>query len=60
MTTKLQQVVDKLVRLGVQVDDTARPDFDLADYHATYIRLLRAATGGRTPDAVFAAFINSD
>ena len=57
MTTKLQQVVEKLARLGVQVDDTARPDFDLADYHATYIRLLRAATGGRTPDAVFSAFI---
>jgi amidase len=57
MTAQLQGAVDALAKLGMQVDDTARPDFDNAEYHATYIRLLRAATGGRTPPAIFNAML---
>jgi len=57
MTAKLQAAVDALGKLGVAIDDRARPDFDTAEYHAMYLRLLRAATGGRTPAAEFERLI---
>ena len=40
----LHQLADFLRKRGVTVNDTARPDLDLGKAHATYIRLLRAAT----------------
>ena len=57
MTTQLQSAVDALSKLGMQVDFAARPDFDNTEYHATYIRLLRAATAGRSSLKVFDAML---
>ncbi|MEQ9333445.1 amidase [Thalassobaculum sp.] len=51
LTSKLQDTVDALARLGVTVSDTARPDFDTTESHRLYIQLLRAATSARLGDA---------
>ena len=51
LTSKLQDTVDELARLGVRVSDTARPDLDTTDSHRLYIQLLRAATSARLSDA---------
>lgn len=58
LTNQLQGAVDALGKLGMKIDETARPDFDMAEYHACYIRMLRAATGGRTPQPVFEAMLD--
>ncbi len=46
----LQGLVDKLAKAGAKVKE-AEPDIDTAKLHDTYIRLLRAATSARMPDA---------
>jgi amidase len=51
LTATLQQAVDALARLGLKVDDRARPAIDTTQAHRLYVRLLRAATSGRLPDA---------
>ena len=53
MTTQLEGAVDALSKLGMQVDFAARPNFNNTEYHATYIRLLRAATAGRASPEIF-------
>jgi amidase len=47
---KLQEMVDGLARAGAKVKEAA-PDIDTIRLHDVYIRLLRAATSGRTTDA---------
>ncbi len=53
LTDQLQNAVDRLAQAGVQVDDTARPSFDLERSHHVYLMLLRAATGTGLADAEF-------
>jgi amidase len=47
---QLQALVDKLAKAGCKVKE-AEPDIDTAQLNEIYIRLLRAATSGRIPDA---------
>jgi amidase len=47
---QIQKLADFLARTKVKVSDAARPAFDTADVHEVYMKLLRAATSGRTPD----------
>ena len=47
---RLQALVDKLAKAGAKVKE-AEPDIDTARLHDHYIRLLRAATSARMPDA---------
>lgn len=47
---QLQALVDKLAKAGAKVKEAA-PDLDTARLHDLYIRLLRAATSGRMPEA---------
>ena len=49
----LQRLVDFLAGQGVRVSDRARPDIDMAELHAVYIKLLRAATSRRLTQEVF-------
>ena len=49
----LQRLVDFLARHGVQISDRARPNFDMAETHAVYIKLLRAATSRRLTQESF-------
>jgi amidase len=51
----LQNLADFLAKRGATIDDRARPEIDTPRAHATYIKLLRAATSGRQSDAQFAA-----
>lgn len=51
LTSKLQDTVDALGRLGVTVSDSARPAIDTTVAHRLYIQLLRAATSARLPEA---------
>jgi len=51
--TALQAVVDCLSKLGVAVDDKARPDFDAAHANAVYWNLLQSVTRARLPRADF-------
>ena len=51
----LQALVDRIGAAGATVDDTARPDIDMARAHDNYVTLLRAATSGRQTDEEFAA-----
>jgi len=46
----LQALVDKLAKAGAKVKETA-PDIDTARLYDVYVRLLRAATSARMPDA---------
>ncbi|MEO8163867.1 MAG: amidase, partial [Betaproteobacteria bacterium] len=39
---------------GAKISETARPDFDLADAHRTFIHLLRGATSSALTDEQFA------
>lgn len=55
LTAQLQATIDALARAGVEVDDKARPDLDLARVQHVYLLLLRAATGTRVDDATFVA-----
>ena len=47
---QLQALVDRLAKAGCKVKEAA-PDIDTARLHDVYIRLLRAATSARMPDA---------
>jgi amidase len=47
---QLQALIDKLAKAGAKVKEVA-PDIDTARLHDLYIRLLRAATSGRMPEA---------
>lgn len=53
LTDRLQATVDALARLGVTVDDRARPAIDTGDAHRVYLTLLRAATSARSPEPAF-------
>jgi amidase len=50
---RLNAAVDAVRRTGATVSETAHPQFDPAEAHAIYMKLLRAATSARAPDAVF-------
>ena len=45
LTEQLAATVESLAALGVQLDDSARPDVDIERSHDVYMALLRAATG---------------
>ena len=45
LTEQLAATVESLAALGVQIDDSARPDVDIERSHDVYMALLRAATG---------------
>lgn len=47
---RLQNLVDALAKAGAKVKE-AEPDIDTARLHDIYIRLLRAATSARMPEA---------
>jgi amidase len=47
-------LADFLGKQGAKVSTTARPDIDLAQAHAVYFRLLRAATSRSLTDEMFA------
>jgi len=47
--TAQQAVIDCLAKLGVAVDDKARPDFDAAHANAVYWNLLQSVTHARLP-----------
>jgi amidase len=49
-TECLQNLVDRLVKAGATVSDTAHPDIDTRRLHEIYVLLLRAATSARTPE----------
>jgi amidase len=49
----VQRLVDFLARHGVRINDRARPDIEMAELHAVYIKLLRAATSRRLTQEVF-------
>ena len=46
---EIQKLADFLGKSKAKVSDTARPDFDTADIHEVYMKLLRAETVGRMP-----------
>jgi len=50
---QIQKLADFLAKKKVKVSDKARPAFDTAEINDVYIRLLRAATSARMPDAVY-------
>jgi amidase len=50
---QLNAAAEAVRRAGAKVDAAARPDFDPAEAHAIYMKLLRAATSARAPDSVF-------
>ena len=54
LTDQLQTTVDRLVSLGVTVDDKARPDMDIERANEVYLLLLRAVTGTGVGDEVYA------
>jgi len=52
---RVQQLGDRLARLGARVSDAARPAFDLADAWETYLALLNGVMSAGLPDDAFAA-----
>ena len=52
----LQKTVDAAGRAGARIDFAARPDIDIGQSHALYIKLVRAVTTARIPAAQAAAF----
>jgi amidase len=46
----IEAAVDALAAAGAKVDVDARPDFDVAEAHATYQQLLLSAMGAGNPD----------
>ncbi|MBM86419.1 MAG: amidase [Rhodospirillaceae bacterium] len=54
LTDQLQTTVDKLVALGVCVNDNVSPVADTKRAHLVYMMLLRAATGARLPAEIIA------
>jgi len=59
LTAQLQKTVDALAKAGVTVDMNARPDIDMARLNHVYLLLLRAATGVRIGDDIFAEHVKS-
>ena len=51
---RINTLADFLGKQGAKVSTTARPDIDLAQAHAVYFRLLRAATSRSLTDEMFA------
>ena len=45
----IDTAADALAAAGAKVDFDARPDFDIAEFHATYLQLLLATLGARNP-----------
>ena len=45
----IEAAADALAAAGAKVDVDARPDFDIAEFHATYLQLLLATLGARNP-----------
>lgn len=54
---RLHGAVEALARAGAVVDDRARPSFDAAQAHATYLRLLLAAMTARQPREMYDAHL---
>jgi amidase len=54
---RLHAMAEALRRAGATVDEAARPDFPPRDYHALYIKLLRAVTSARQIEADFEAAV---
>jgi amidase len=52
---RVQQLADRLGRLGARVSDTARPAFESAHSHAVYMSMLNGQMSAGIPDAAFAA-----
>lgn len=59
LTRKLADAVDELARAGVRVEANARPALDYKRAHHIYLMLLRAATGARVSDEVYARHLQS-
>jgi len=53
ITARLQDIADRLARLGATVSDSARPEFSARESHQTYEHLLYSLTRARVPDEVF-------
>src|SRR5262249_59234996 len=49
----IQKLADFLGKKKVKVSDKARPAFDTAQIREVYLRMLRATTSARTPDAEY-------
>ncbi len=54
LTEQLAVTVESLAALGVQIDETARPEIDVERSHEIYMTLLRAATGTGYPEEALA------
>jgi amidase len=51
ISARVQRVADLLARRGAVVSDRARPAFDAAGCRRTFVALVNALAGARTPDA---------
>jgi amidase len=56
ITEKFHALAGFLRRQGARVSLTASPEFDLADAHRMYVRMLRATTSARTPPEMVERF----
>lgn len=54
---RVQQLADRLARLGATVSDRARPDFTSAHSHEIYLQMLNGQLSSAMPDAVYAAMV---
>jgi len=54
VATLFAKAVAAAAKAGASVDDTARPDFDPAEYHRLFMLMLRAATASRLGSEAFA------
>ena len=52
---RVSQVGDRLAALGAQVSDTARPAFDIASSHETYLYMLNGVMAAGLPSEVLSA-----
>jgi len=52
---RVQQVGDRLAALGATVSDSARPAFDIARSHETYLYMLNGVMAAGLPEEVLAA-----
>ena len=50
---EIQKLADFLAKKKVKVSDKARPEIDTAEQNDVYIRMLRAATSARMPEAAW-------
>jgi amidase len=53
VSDRIAAAAQALARAGATVSLDARPDFDTGESHRAFIALLRAATSGRMPDALY-------